>query len=644
MNFIVDPTIHMWVSLILTAVAVYLFAREKLPLEVTSIFILTTLLVFGQLFPLLDANGRNQLDAMALFSGFANPSLIAVLALLVMGQGIIQTDALSAVTRFFVPQNKKFAIVSLIAILFFVMVMSAFMNNTPLVVLAIPIVQSLALAMGMSESRVMMPLSYAAIMGGMTTLVGSSTNLLVSSSMQELGYDPLGFFDFVIPGAIMAAIGFIYIVLIVPWLLPDRSRMSQELVEDEKEFVAEIDVNEDSPLIGVKFEDGRIPSLPDLKVKLAQRSGRLSLPPFEDYEIEAGDILIVSATRSTLTEILSKYPGFLLTDEKDSRDSDVTSVGKSQTSPEQVKDSEPASEDVKAESEDKDKERPAGMLVEVMITPGSRLVDMSLDQAGLERQYGCIVLGIQRRARVVRRRLGRIRLEPGDVLLLAGNYDHVRSLRASQDLIVLSGSKREVPKTSKAPLAISIFLAVIGLAAFGVISIPVAAFTGAVLMIATGCLNIRQATRALDRKIYLLVGSMLALGTVLQATGGAHYIAESIMTLPFTDKPLILSAILFIMVALTTNILTNNACAILFTPIALSMAVNSGIDTFFFAITVVLAANCSFASPIGYQTNLLVMGPGHYRFRDFIKAGMPLMAVLWVVYILIAKFYYGVGF
>ena len=645
MNFIVDPTIHMWVSLILTAVAVYLFAREKLPLEVTSIFILTTLLVFGQLFPLLDANGRNQLDAMALFSGFANPSLIAVLALLVMGQGIIQTDALSAVTRFFVPQNKKFAIVSLIAILFFVMVMSAFMNNTPLVVLAIPIVQSLALAMGMSESRVMMPLSYAAILGGMTTLVGSSTNLLVSSSMQELGYDPLGFFDFVIPGAIMAAIGFIYIVLIVPWLLPDRSRMSQELVEDEKEFVAEIDVNEDSPLIGVKFEDGRIPSLPDLKIKLAQRSGRLSLPPFEDYEIEAGDILIVSATRSTLTEILSKYPGFLLTDEKDSRDSEISSVKKTQTQPEQVKESEAVSEDSKAESDDKDKDkdRPAGMLVEVMITPGSRLVDMSLDQAGLERQYGCIVLGIQRRARVVRRRLGRIRLEPGDVLLLAGNYDHVRSLRASQDLIVLSGSKREVPTTSKAPLAISIFLAVIGLAAFGVISIPVAAFTGAVLMIATGCLNIRQATRALDRKIYLLVGSMLALGTVLQATGGAHYIAESIMMLPFTDKPLILSAILFIMVALTTNILTNNACAILFTPIALSMAVNSGIDTFFFAITVVLAANCSFASPIGYQTNLLVMGPGHYRFRDFIKAGMPLMGVLWVVYILIAKFYYGVG-
>lgn len=660
MNFIVDPTIHMWVSLILTGVAIFLFAREKLPLEVTSITILTILLIFGQIFPLEDANGRNQLDAVALFSGFANPSLIAVLALLVMGQGIIQTDALSGFTRFFIPQSKSLAGITLVLLLVFVMVMSAFMNNTPLVVLAIPIMQTLAVSMGVSESRIMMPLSFAAILGGMTTLVGSSTNLLVSSTMQELGYDPLGFFDFVVPGAMLAAVGFLYVLIVAPFLLPDRSRMAQDLLEDEKEFVAEIDVDEDSPLAGMKFEDGRIPALPDVKVKLAQRAGQLSLPPFQDYEIRAGDILIVSATRNTLMEILSKYPGFLLTDDKikndDSKPSRKATTSQRQERREEAdhykedleetrgkdvrKDSK---KDKEAEEEDEEKIERHGILAEVMISPGSRLIDMSLDQAGLERQYGGIVLGIQRRARVVRRRLGRIRLEAGDVLLIACNYNNIQALRASQDLIVLSGSKREVPRTKKAPLAISIFLGVIGLAAFGLISIPVAAFSGAVLMIATDCLNIRQATRAIDRKIFLLVGSMLALGTVLQATGGAQFLATSIMQLPLADKPLFLSAILFIMVAITTNILTNNACAILFTPIALNMAINSGIDTFFFAITVVLAANCSFASPIGYQTNLLVMGPGHYRFRDFMKAGVPLMLLLWLAYIVIAYFYFGIG-
>ena len=661
MDFIIDPVIHMWVSLFLTGAAIIMFAREKMPLEVTSIIILTILLIFGQIFPLRDINGENQLDAAALFSGFANPSLMAVLALLVMGQGIVQTDSLNYVNRIFIPKKKSRAWISFVSILIFVLLMSAFMNNTPLVVLAIPIMQSLASSLGLSESRIMMPLSYAAILGGMTTLVGSSTNLLVSSTMQELGYDPLEFFDFVVPGAIMAGVGFVYILFIVPWLLPDRSNMAKDLIEDNKEFVAEMDVNEESSLIGVKFEDGKIPMLPEVKVKLAQRSGQLYLPPFEDYEIQAGDILIVSATRSTLATILSKYPGFLLTEDNEkSLNSSSSSKGQEHKISEQRKDgqtefantkskdkeeiegNEDPGKDSSDELEEEDEE--AGILAEIMITPGSRLIDMSLDQAGLERRYGGVVLGIQRRARVVRRRLGRIRLEPGDVLLMACNHAHIQALRSSQDLIVLSGSKREVPKTKKAPLAISIFLGVIALAAFGMISIPVAAFTGSVLMIATGCLNIRQATRAIDRKIFLLVGSMLALGTVLQVTGGAQYLAESIMSLPLADKPLFLSAILFVMVAITTNILTNNACAILFTPIALSMAVTSGIDTFFFAITVVLAANCSFASPIGYQTNLLVMGPGHYRFRDFAKAGIPLMLMLWITYIAIAYYYFGIRF
>jgi di/tricarboxylate transporter len=174
-----------------------------------------------------------------------------------------------------------------------------------------------------------------------------------------------------------------------------------------------------------------------------------------------------------------------------------------------------------------------------------------------------------------------------------------------------------------------------------VLSIPVAAILGSVLMLVTGCLNIRQATRAVDRKIFLLVGSMLALGTALEVTGGALYVAEQLLRLPYTDVPLVLAAILFLLVAVATNILTNNACAILFTPIALNLATNAGIDPHIFAITVVLGANCSFASPIGYQTNLLVMGPGHYRFRDFMKAGVPLLFIMWIAYIFVAHYYFG---
>ncbi len=622
MTFIEDPGYHMWFVLVLTGLAVVAFSKEKVPLEVTSVGLLTILLLFGQLFPLEDANGRNMLSAYALLSGFSNPALVAVLALLVMGQAIIQTDSLRPLINLFTKADKKTAWIAIVGTLLFVMVFSAFLNNTPLVVIAIPIIQALAIKVGLSESRVMIPLSYVAILGGMMTLIGSSTNLLVSSAMVELGYNPLGFFDFTVPGSILAAVGLVYVILFVPKMLPDRSSLARQLMGEEREFVAELDVAPDSKLVGLECVDGRFPELGELNVRLIQRSGHLILPPFEGYMIEGGDILIVAATRNTLTTLLSKFPGFLLSENEQA----------------EVKKEEPEN-DGPAELEKQVAE--TRILAEVMITPASRMIDMSLDQAGFQRQFGVIILGIQRRARVVRRRLGRIRLEAGDVLLVAGSTGSIDSLRGNSDLIVLSGSKKELPLPKKAPIAGAIFLGTVLLASTGVLSIAVAAITGSVLLIATGCLNIRQATRAIDRKIFLLVGSMLALGTAMQVTHGAQFVAEQILKLPYTDDPLILASLMFLIVAVATNILSNNACAILFTPIAMSMAINVGADPVVFAIMVILGANCSFASPIGYKTNLLVMGPGHYRFADFVKAGVPLVLVLWVTYILIAKYYYG---
>lgn len=634
MNVIDDPSFHMWFVLALTGVAIFMFVREKFPIEVISVALLTVLLLLGQIFPIEDANGRNLLDSHALLSGFANPSLIAVLALLVMGQAMIHTEALRGLTNIFAVTDKKLMWFSIMGILIFVMAASAFMNNTPLVVIAIPLIQALANSIGLSESRIMIPLSYVAILGGMTTLIGSSTNLLVSSAMTELGYAPLNFFDFVVPGIIMAGTGLVYVIFVLPRLLPDRSTMARALAGNKKEFVAELDISKDSKLIGMECVEGKFTGLANLNIKLIQRGGHLILPPFEGYAIEAGDVLIVSATRKTLMNILSKFPGFLLSEEQ----VEVISGG-----PVKDKDDEEESLGEPARAETR-------ILAEIMITPASRMVDMSLDHVSFHRQFGTIVLGIQRRAKVVRRRLGRIRLEAGDVLLVAGARSVIDFLRDNPDFIVLSGSKRDLPIPGKAHIAGGIFLTTIGMAATGFMSIPVAAIMGAVFMIASGCLNIRQATRAIDRKIFLLVGSMLALGTALQVTGGASYLAEKLLLLPFHDSPSIMLTLFFLLVAFTTNVLTNNACAILFTPIAMSLAgsfqaqpfLNADI-TFIFAVTVIFAANCSFASPIGYQTNLLVMGPGHYRFRDFVKAGVPLIIILTITFNLITRYYYGLS-
>lgn len=627
-----DPTIapefHMWFMLALTACAVYAFIRERFGLELICLVLMSVLLLYGQIFDFQDAEGANRMSARYLLAGFSNPSLIAVLALLVMGQSLIQTDSLRFVTTRLVSPQKGRALFSVFVILIFITALSAFMNNTPLVIIAIPIMQTLMQTANLDPGRVMMPLSYAAILGGMTTIIGSSTNLLVSSAMVEMGYRPLGFFEFTAPALILVGVGMIYVLLIAPLILPKRASIKDEIVGGEKEFVAELDIAADSKLVGCECTEGKFAPLQDMNVKLIQRGGRIVLPPFEGFTIQAGDILIVTATRESLGRLLSQYPGFLLSEEE----KEIMFTGLDEQSETALQSAE------------------TRVLAQIMITPASRFADMSLEQVNFHNQFGAIILGIQRRARVVRRRLGRITLEPGDVLLIAGKNSVINSLRDSLDFIVLSGSKKDLPVPGKAPVAFTVFIATVALAATGVLSIPVAAFVGAAAMVATGCLDIQQAARAIDRKIFLLVGSMLALGQALQVTGGIEYLSQAILSSPLASSPLWTAALLFIIVAIATNVLTNNACAILFTPVALALAekFSAGPEALdhlasVFAITVIFAANCSFASPIGYQTNLLVMGPGHYRFRDFMVAGAPLVLLLWITYIFIASQYFGLS-
>ncbi len=613
-----NENIPMIFVLALIALAVVEFMRERLAVEMICVIIFAVLILFGYFSPVYNAAGINMLGPEKILAGLSNPSLIAVMALLVMGQALVQTDTLRVVTGIFTMADAKYSWLALLSILVFVMLASAFVNNTPLVVIAIPLVQALANASGLSEGRLMMPLSYVAILGGMTTVVGSSTNLLVSHEMVNLGYESLGFFSFFVPGSILMGVGFLYVIFVLPSLLKERGSFKQGLIGNNKEFIAELAIDAASKLVGVKSEGGRFTPLGDMSVRMIQRGGQLFLPPFNDYTIESGDIIIGAANRKSLTKILANYPGSFLSDGEEGNDNpDAT--------PENMR-----------------------MLAEVMITPASRTIDQSLEMAALDEKNGLTVLGIQRRARIVRRRLGRVRLEAGDVLLVAGRRSSIAALRNNTDFIVLSGSKRDIPTPAKAPIAAVIFLAVISCASLEILSVPVAAIVGAAAMTATGCLNIRQALRALDRKIYLLVASMLALGVAMQETGGVEFIADLLLQLPVHNSPFLLLAIFFLCVATLTNLLSNNSCAILFTPIAMNMAnaihfapESSFSLSYIFAVTVIFAANCSFASPIGYQTNLLIMGPGHYRFRDFIKAGVPLIFVIWIAYLGLLKFYFG---
>jgi di/tricarboxylate transporter len=612
----VEISISIAFTFLAVFVAVVLFATERIAIELSALAILGALLFYFEAFPLLDEGGRNALGAATLLQGFANPALIAVLALLVLGQGVIRTDALGWSTGYILKLTRVNVRLSFALAFGCVLILSPFLNNTPVVVLFIPILQVLAHRLRHSASRVMMPLSFVAILGGMTTLIGTSTNLLVSGALTQLGEAPLGFFELTVPGLVLVGVGLVYLIALGPHLLPDRPSFSERLMIGRiPRFVAKLTVSADTGLIG-RPAASNVLEIPDTRLILVQRGERALPPPFHGIEFRHGDILVVLSTREALADVAARFPGLLH--------------------------NALAAEDIAPG--DKEQDAVTGgdqVLAEVMIPPGSRLVGESLERIGFYRTYQCLVLGVQRRSHMIRDHLAEIRIQTGDVLIVQGTREQLRTLRRTGNFLPLDETVVELPAPRLARRAAAIFVGVVVMAATGLLPVVSAALIGCVAMIATGVLTFEQAVRALDRRIVLLVAASLALGVALEKTGGAAFLAEELLATVRAFGPAAVLSLLFLIVALMTNILTNNATAVIFTPIAVSAAHGLGESPLVFALTVLFAANCSFATPISYQTNLLVMGPGHYRFRDFVRLGLPLVFFMWMAFSLFAPWYYG---
>lgn len=604
---------HMWFTMILIVGAILTYANDKISLEITSIVVLSILLVVFYLFPLKDpVTNELIVDTEKLLLGFANPALIAVISLLVLGQAVVQTGALNEVANLILKVSNNNATLSIGLSLIVVVLISALLNNTPVVVIFISILSALARNFNLSVSKVMIPLSYAAITGGMITLIGSSTNLLASGMLADMGMDPINFFDFTIPGLFMAGVAFVYILFIAPKLLKDRSSLVSDLTgdgTDKRQFIAQIDVDYTSELIGKNIENGHFPDFKDITIRMVQRGEHAFLPPFEDnMAIRAGDIVVLSATRKDISRLVAEKP--------DSLKQQLTAVIGTKN------------------QEDLDEEAQDMHLAELVVAPASRMIGRNLEQISFHHTHDCVVLGIQRQSRVIRARVTEIRLAAGDVLLIMGKKENILALHSNKDVMLMEWSTEEIHAGISGVRAATIFFGVAGLAAFNILPITVSAFAGVGLVIITKCLNLRQAARAVDMNIILMVATSLALGMALQFTGGADYLAHGLIVLMEGSSPVVIMGALFFLMMLLTNVLSNNASAVLFTPIAVGVANELGVNPMMFVYAVIFACNCSFITPIGYQTNLLVMAPGHYRFSDFIKAGLPLGILMWATYMI----------
>lgn len=615
--------LHMWMTFAIIVVAIAAYIAERWPLEMVSASVIAALMVFFHFLPFKDAQGEILLRSGEFLSGFANPAVITIMALLVIGQGLYQTSALEAPPRRLAGFGTRHPWLTFFMIVLTAATISAFMNNTPVVVIFIPIITTLALRLRFSPSKVLIPLSFLTILGGMTTVIGSSTNLLVADSATRSGLDPIGFFDFFIPGIVLFVVGGLYVLLIAPRLLRARQTMISSIAEGGggKQFIVQIEITPDHPLDGKAAISGLFPSLKEMTIRLIQRGEHAHLPPFEDVTLQTGDVIVLAATRSILAEALKAKNSILA--------SDLTAVRTGHDG-----NTEPSA-----------REQGSGeiVLVEAVVAPGSRLVGRAIEQTGFRARTGCIVLGIQRRGGMLRSRLDDILVEAGDVLLIMGPRDRLHRSRRDRDILVLEASVTELPDARLANRALAIFVATVTAAASGALPVVIAALTGSVVMVATGCMNVRQACRAFDFRIYMLIAAGAAMALALEKTSGAYFLAHHVVTAFHGAGVSVVLSALFLLIAILTNLLSNQATALLFTPIAIGMARTANVDPLPFVYAVIFAANCCFATPIGYQTNLLVMGPGHYRFSDFLRAGVPLVLLIWLTFSLFAPWYYGLA-
>ena len=597
--------------LILTVVALFLFTRDRIPLESSSLAILIVLIAGFQLFPYL-RDGERVLTPVDFFSGFGNEALITICALMMVGKALETTGALQPLANVVARAWSTRPVLALITTLVAAAVLSAFMNNTPIVVLLMPILVGVSLRAKFPVSGVMLPMGLATIIGGMSTTIGTSTNLLVVGISRDLGMHQFSMFEWVMPVAIVGGAGVLFLWLVAPRLLPDRTPPMADT--SPRIFSAQLHVREGGFADGKTLSEVLAKADGQMRIDKIQRSESLFLAKLPSVTFQPGDRLFVKDSPENLKHYEQLLGATLF------NISDIE---------------HPVDEETPLRAEGQ-------QLAEVVVTRGSPLHLRTLAAARFSVSYGLLPLALHR-ARApssqVTSDLNSIRLRAGDVLLVQGSDEAISNLKDSGSMLVLDGTTK-LPHTHRAKRALAVMALVVLAAALGIVPISVSALIGLGLMIATGCLNWRDAANALSTPVVLIIVTSLALGKALMGTGMTEYLAHSFVILTSAlPTPMILSAFLLLM-TLMTNVVTNNAAAVIGTPIAIGIAQQLNVSPEPFILAVLFGANMSFATPYGYQTNLLILSAGGYKFSDFLRVGIPLTIIMWIGFSIILPMLY----
>jgi di/tricarboxylate transporter len=480
------------------------------------------------------------------------------------------------------------------------------MNNTPVVVLMLPMLIGAAARNKSQTSGILLPMGFATLVGGMSTTIGTSTNLLVVSVAADMGMEQFGMFDFLPPVAIAGSVAILYLWLIAPLIVPDRKPPMADTTS--RVFHAQLTFRDDNPLVGKNLASVFKKTSNAMQIHRVLRGENLYISPLPDVQIRANDKLLVTDTLDKLNDFQAILGVELNADSSN--------------------DEEALTHDLK--------------LAEVAVMAGSRLHGMKVGESRLKKNYGLDLLALHHAGGVEGFKSPGLlmrKLRASDVLLVQGKPEDITALKKGGELLVLDGTT-DLPHSSKAPIALLIMLAVIALAAFGILPIYISALLGCFVMIITGCLSWHDATRALSVQVILIIVASLALGSALMKTGGADYLAQVFLFSTLGMSPSLVLTFLMLLMALLTNIVSNNAAAVIGTPIAISIAMELGLPLEPFVLAVLFGANLSFITPMAYKTNLLVMNAGGYTFRDFVRVGTPLTILLWLLLSVVLTYAY----
>lgn len=613
-------------------VALVLFATEPVPIDITAIGVMVALLLVEPL-SVVAADLGLLADPMVVLSdpergisavergisGFANPATITVLAMFVLSAGVQRTGIIQIVGRKIAAFTRDSEPRQLGATIGFVSPISGFINNTAAVAILLPMVTDLAHEGKNSPSKLLLPLSYASMFGGMLTLIGTSTNILASDiagrlavQYPSLDLHAFSMFEFTQLGLVLTVVGAAYLMTVGRWLTPARIKPDEDLTEEFEmgEYLTEVVVREDSPVVGRTVKEAMAEF--DFDVDLIQliRGEEVFLEPLGQKTIRAGDVFAIRTDRDTLVEV-SDAEGLDLLPEVDVDEAELEAANERQN------------------------------LVEVVVAPGAALVGETLVSSEFRQQFDATVLALRRGGEVFRKRMDHVPLRVGDTLLVQGSPDSLKRLDRNRNFIVAGEIERPDFRQSKIPVALGIVAGVVLLAAVDVLPIVTAALAGSLGMVVTGCLRPPEVYESVQWDVIFLLAGVIPLGIAMEQTGGADLIADLIVLAAAALPAIAVLGLMYVVTALLTNIISNNASVVLMIPVAVTVAQDLGASAFSFVLAVTFAASTAFMTPVGYQTNLFVYGPGGYRFTDYIRVGGPLQLVFAVVTTVGIAFFFG---